>query len=241
MTSPTDAKTARVRRSAPGRTKPDRKGWSGDIPSASADTSAPAAAFENPEIEKIVTDAVRIGYSVIGDNLRQGRAAADRFGAGTYKPGDVTGDLGQIGRRLMDAARDLSVIWFDFLQAALRDPRLAAALQPQPITPSPPSGDPTGSQSDVPLACTFPGKAGTVIQAQLSRPERPTILTTPGLHTATGSEPPITTVTFLAAAGGGVTAVVRIPANQPPGTYSGVISDAASHAPLGMLAVKVDQ
>jgi hypothetical protein len=241
MTSPTDAEAARVRRPTPRRAKPDRKGWSGDAPSGGADTSTTVAGFENPEIEKIVTDTVRIGYSVIGDNLRQGRAAADRFGAGTYKPGDVTGDLGQMGRRLMDAARDLSVIWFDFLQAALRDPRLAAALQPQPIAPSPPSGGSSGAQVDVPLVCTFPGKAATVVQAQLSRPAQPTILTTAGLHTATGSEPPITTVTFLAAAGGGVTAVVRIPADQPAGTYSGVISDAGSHAPLGMLAVKVDQ
>ena len=175
-----------------------------------------------------------MGYSVIEDHLRQGRAAADRMSAGSYGVRDVPDDLGQLGSRLLQAARDFSTMWFDFIEAGVRDPRLVNALRRQP------GGAPARAKVPVTLTCSFPGKAATVLDASLTQPEQPALLATVGLHSPDPKTPPITSIVFMPGAGG-VTAVIRIAKDHPAGTYSGVISDAGTHAPLGTISVKVDQ
>ena len=240
MVSQTGTGKERIRRPAPQRTEPNRDGWASDAPPI-AEAEPPQVA---PAIEQIVSDAVRIGYTVIEENLRQGRAAADRFGTGVYGVKDVPEDVGQIGRRVMQAVRDLSATWFDFLEASLRDPRFAAALKSRPVAPAPAGGKaggrPPAAKGPVAIACSFPGKPAEVVSATLTSPEQLSMLAVPGLHSPDASAPPITSIVFLLAPGG-IVASIRIPPDQPPGTYSGVICDAKTHAPLGTISIKVGE
>lgn len=239
----------RARRHEPTRDAPLRGGW----------TRAPAAAAApgndaviEADIDKVVADAVRLGYEVIGENLRQGRVAADRFSAGQYGVKDIPDDMAAVGGRLLQLMRDLGTTWFDLIHAVVRDPKLREVLQPQPIAPVTPGGSkppvtpPTGTAPiapfmPIPLACIVRGNVvASAAPTVLLQPAAPAMLSLAGLYSPDRTLPPITRVAFTAAAdGGGVVAIVTIPDDQPAGTYSGVIADAVAHTPLGTLTVRV--
>lgn len=122
----------RVKRSPPGRAGPRRS-----ASTASAAKPAPEPAADRPEaatassvpVSDAIADAVRRGYQVIGENIEQGRAAAEQFRAGQYSIRDVPYDLNQMALRLLTLTRELSTTACDILEKVLRDPSLAAGMQ----------------------------------------------------------------------------------------------------------------
>jgi hypothetical protein len=60
------------------------------------------------------------------------------------------------------------------------------------------------------------------------------------LYSPDRSLPAITRIAFLASDdGSSIIATITVPADQPAGTYSGVVCDDETHAPLGTLSVQV--
>lgn len=223
----------RLRRAEPERTAPKRDQY------ANPEASPPPkhAAAPETEVGKIVADVVRIGYDVIGENLRQGRAAADLYSRGGYRPEQAASDLGKLGDRLVQLTRDLSTTVFDLAGAIVRDPVLREALQPReprPVDPPPQTGP-------VALCVEFGGDGKARAETTLlQQPEKPTTLLLPALHPLVGAAPPITGISFRPAAdGNGIAAQVAIAANQPAGKYTGAILDAGTHQPLGALTIEV--
>lgn len=208
--------------------------------SASATGAAwPPGAAHGPDAPKVIADAVRLGYQVVGDNLRHGRDVADRFSAGAYRPRDVRDDVGQLSSRLMQLARDLGTVGFDLLGAVLRDPTLHEALRPNP---APPHGNLRAeAPRQVNVGCTIKGNSkATAEPVVLSKPPRPSPLIVAGLHSPDPSRPPISNISFLASDDGvSIIATITVPPDQPPGTYSGVVCDEKTHTPLGSMTVRV--
>ena len=91
----------RMRRSDPARDASIRSSWAGRA-NAGSNHPAPDAA-----VDEVVAHAVRVGYQVIGENIRQGRVAADRLRAGDYSMRELPDELGQLSRRLLQLTRDL--------------------------------------------------------------------------------------------------------------------------------------
>lgn len=231
----------RITRPPPARETPFRNSWTGTGPMGGNQPPADAA------VDEVVAHAVRIGYQVIGENIRQGRRAADRFSAGDYGVRDVPNDLTQLSTRLLQLTRDLSATAFDLFGAVLRDPTLRSALQ-RNDAPRAPSGfadwpapgvPPEGRR--VPLTCDFRGARHAVAApAALRYADQPTTLSVAGLWSPNQSLPPLRKISFSAAADGyGVVATIVIPDDQPAGTYSGVVCDGITHLPLGTLTVQV--
>jgi hypothetical protein len=238
----------RRRRPEPTRTGPIRSGPAGKKPSPKSAPSGPAeappadAASSESEVQRIVADAVRLGYDVIGQNLEQGRAAADRFSAGSYGMHHAKDDVGALSGRFAQLARDLGTVWFDLLAAVLRDPTLQEALKPKPVpVPDPKPGDDAPARSPVRVGCQVRGNdKASAAPLVLSQPDRPSRLSVAGLYSPDRSLPPITNLAFLASDdGGSIIAVITVPGDQPAGTYSGVVCDEGTHAPLGTLSVQV--
>jgi hypothetical protein len=74
----------------------------------------------------------------------------------------------------------------------------------------------------------------------LSRPSQPSPLVVTALQSPDASLPPIRNISFLASDdGASIIAMITVPPDQPPGTYSGVVSDEKTHTPLGAMTVKV--
>lgn len=193
-------------------------------------------------VDEVVAHAVRVGYQVIGENIRQGRAAADRLTAGDYGVSDVPGELTQLGLRLLQLTREMSSTAFDLVGAVFRDPTLQNAIrgsrsapqaQPGPARPA--------AVGDVPLTCNIRGNRRAVGEpSTLRHPEQATSLTIAGLISPNPVLPPLKNVSFSGSPDGrGIAANIVVPDDQPAGTYSGVVCDGLTHKPLGTLTVQV--
>jgi len=227
------------------QTKPNR---SGKKPKASTnDASAP------PEhtVSESVSHAVKVGYDVIAENIRQGREAAARFRQGEYNVRDVPNDLQDMALRLVTLARELSKTTLDVCERLLKEvgdspedrtkkvapfPNVAPAAQ----KPSAPAADP--GMMKVTIRFTGGGK-GVARTATLSRPRRPTapgeISVTPLSRRAAGAKP-IGGVSFETDMSvEGIVAVVNIPKKQEPGIYSGQVYAKGDEVPLGVLTIEV--
>ena len=198
---------------------------------------------QDAEVHEVVAHAVRVGYQVIGENIRQGKTAADRFTAGDYAVRDVPGEVTQLSLRLLQLTRDMSTTAFDLIGAALRDPTLRSALRAANPAPQASSGSPArpAAGQPIPLTYNLRGNRNAVADpGTLRHPEQATSLTVAGLLSPNTALPPIENVSFSASPDGqGITANIVVPDDQPPGTYSGVICDGKTHKPLGTLTVQV--
>ncbi len=199
------------------------------------------------EISGLVGEAVRAGYDVINENLRQGRAAADAYSANRYKLGEATQDLNKLGKRLVGLSRELSTTWFDLLAAAVRDPDLQAALQsqghqghqghqpPAAMPPAPPA-EPVSIAVEIRGSTNASGTA-TPLSPQ-ARPIHPVACALNPIGASTDL-PPIERVGFGATPAGGLRIIVGVPVDQPPGRYQGLIVDGESGATLSVITVDV--
>jgi hypothetical protein len=177
-------------------------------------------------VSDAIADAVRRGYQVIGENIEQGRAAAEQFRAGQYNIRDVPYDLNQMALRLLTLTRELSTTACDILEKVLRDPNLAAATGRNPAgaedkagaanapraasppsfrPPPPPPRPDAGVGPRLGAAAPPPANAGPP-------------LATPGKSPAT--PPPVTLDVRLS----GKAAVVRAASLTPPNPPSPIVA-----------------
>ena len=68
-----------------------------------------------------VGHAVKMGYDVISENIRQGREAAQRFRHGEYSMREAPGDLEIATLRLLHLARELSTTTFDVCERLVKE------------------------------------------------------------------------------------------------------------------------
>jgi hypothetical protein len=198
----------------------------------------------DPAVHEVVAHAVRVGYEVIGDNIRQGKTAADRITAGDYAVKDLPDELTQLSLRLLQLTRDMSATTFDLIGAVLRDPNLQSAIKG--LTPSltpasaSPAPKPTAG-STIPLTCVIRGNPNAVgMPTTLAHPETASSLSIAGLFSPNPALPPLKAIRFMPApSGDGIVAVVTVPDDQPVGRYSGLVCDATTHRDLGTLTVQV--
>ena len=252
----------RAKRPTPARNAP-RRGY-GPEPAAPASTDAAAGAASASEA---IAQAVRLGYSVIGENIAQGREAASAFRAGDYRPDKATEDLKAVASRMLQLTRELSTLSFDVLERLVQDPAARGGGAPASPPPAPTGGDPATRPAPGPfqagdppagpveaakapapqatphveLTCSFSGGRAVLKAGALSRPDTPVFLVVPALTAIEPGPPTITgEVTFTpAASGDGLVANIKIPEGQPPGLYSGVICVWDTGIPMGMLTIEV--
>lgn len=228
--------------------KPNR---TGKKRASTKDASAPPGSPQDPTVSDSVAHAVKVGYDVIAENIRQGREAAARFRQGEYNMREVPGDLQDMALRLVTLARELSKTTLDVCERLLKE----VAASPEDRTKEVPpfrSATPVAEEPSVPAAdagvmkvtirFTGGGK-GVARTATLSRPRRPTapdqISVDPLSRRAAGAKP-IGGVSFETDMSvEGIVAVVNIPKKQEPGTYSGQVYAKGDEVPLGVLTIEV--
>ena len=169
----------RIRRPQPQRAGPRRARGPASEPPPTPDPGA------DPRISEAVSEAVKMGYDVITENIRQGRAAAERFRQGAYNIREAPGDLETAGLRVLQLARELSTTTFDICERLLKElgsmagapDRTAEAppFRPGP-TPSPPAPARTAeSPPGLKLTTRFVGAVKASAHTEtLARPKAPT-------------------------------------------------------------------
>lgn len=256
-----DPKPTRKRRPVAERTAPIRSGFAAQTTGARA---AAAGAASPGDVQRVIQDAVRIGYDVVGANLDQARDAAQRMSSGQYAVKDVPDDLGRLAERLLGLTRDLGSTWLDVMGMVLRDPRLgdmmrgaaastgastasaAAADRPVPDGSRPPGWYPVPKAADAPLPAApveievivdVPGRACTTRATPLVRTVPGIVPTLGPLNPMNSTAPPLGGALIMPGPTGKVVvAHVDVPPDQPAGTYLGIITD-RNQLPIGMVEV----
>jgi hypothetical protein len=265
MTTPED-KPARVRRTPPARSGPDRTGAAAAAPPSSFGEGAtgpapPVRDSDELHINEAVAGSVKTAYDVFAQTVAQGRKAAEQFREGDYRIDDVPQDVRIIAARLLGLARQLSATTFDVCEALLNQSQGAAGPPPPGMTPVPPFRETVRPIQDAPpspaqpmhkpgeagrmaLSVVFTGSAQAAAHTTaLDRPKAPTRpdeITAASLTSRAGNAPPLTGVTFAAdLSHGGLVASVTVPAGQPNGIYSGPVYAGSQDLPLGLLVIEL--
>lgn len=260
--SPGAGADGRVRRPAAAGRAPNRTSAAGGSSAAnqakSKDPAPEAKTAKDPRVSDAVAHAVKMGYDVISENIRQGREAAERFRQGEYRLGDAPGDLEVAAQRLLHLARELSTTTFDVCERLLRE--LGAQQPPQDRTASVPkfreaapaaTAAPVAAASlpppDTPtmqVTVRFEGASKAIAHTvSLARPRLPTAassVSTAPLAPSGARGAPIAGVRFeMDASVEGIVAVVPIPKGQAQGFYSGLVHAKGDPIPLGVLTIEL--
>ena len=237
----------RARRASPERNGPDRAG-AADGGSEGGDDlgSCPPPDEAFPEVSEVVAEAVRLGYRVVEENLRQGRLAADRLRAGDYDVEDARDDVVKLGRRFVDLARDLGTSWFDLIGALLDDPRLIDAVRSKRDDRDAHRRDRKVNDDDDATCRTpvevvgHPTAFGEALLSDPARLTRPPQVTPLRLIDGPAQAPAIMGTRLGAASETGALAlIVPVPPDQASGTYTGTIYETGSKRLLGSVSLTV--
>jgi hypothetical protein len=214
----------RLKRRDPKRSKPHRAASADAAEGSWADaadtggnggtgTRRPTAA-----IEKVIAEGVGLAYKVAEEQIRAGQRAAEQMRDGSYTSGDWQRDVTTQIDRLISVSRELGVVIMDVLATAFRASATPAAAPKFVLR--------VRSRRDA-----------EVDYKPLPTPEgfEPVVLP---LYALDSRSPPITKVVIEAREGRAVLRV-DIPDDQPPGSYAGVVVDAATGVPGGTICVRL--
>jgi len=222
------AKKQRLHRPDPERTMPNRRFSTMFRRDADIDSNAGAA----PEAASDeVGDAVRMGYSVIEEQIRQGQRAAEQITGAPFGLGTAATSGKDIANRLMRFTTDLAALHFDLM---------GVLMQPSGLGGLAGNGAPAQSSGSR-VSIEIESKRKNKVTLDLWAGKHTAALTVPALHSAESDKTPLTDVSFtpgteLAPAN----LRIVIPDSQPPGVYSGLILDAETSQASGTLSLTLD-
>jgi hypothetical protein len=221
----------RMKRPDPERTRPIRMmGGYVHRPSESPPSGrGPAGNSGKPSAraDKVISDTVKLAYDLAEEQIDQGRFAAERVRDGSYNAADFDEDVRAQVDRLLRVSKDLGVQWFEILNGILK----ASAGATKTARPAPP--------------VTLSIEVKSSRRAQVTVDIWPTTgrfvpLALP-LHNDDADVPPLTNVRLVIDETTRPVLVVEIPNDQPAGVYSGVVVDADTRQPAGVVSVRVQE
>jgi len=210
-----------------------------------------SAAGAEGTVSESVAHAVRMGYDVITENIRQGREAAARFRQGEYNMHEVPGDVETALLRAIQLVRELSTTTLDVCERLVREirppsPPAGGAAQAPPFWATPGSSSPAASEAADRIRLTVRFTGAGRAEARTSTLERPRRPTPPEEIFATPLQPrepharAISEVAFLVDMSvAGLVAEIALPEGLAVGVYSGLVFARNDEAPLGALAVEI--
>lgn len=239
------------------RTTPLRS-WSGLFsgvrPASAGDEPS---ARKGPSLEDVVSRSVDLGYRVVNEYIRQGQKAARRMSEGSYGAEAWTTDAQDLAGRMAQYASELVGTWFELMQLTVGSAALGRVAAGQPAgraESEPPAPVPDPGQPSTPTSAPgAPASGGhvrmkivsirpveVVVDLRPDAAQRP--LRAHALRATDPSKPRLNQVMFQSnGAGEPPTLHVRVPDDQPPGAYEGVVLDADSNRPVGIVRVIITE
>jgi hypothetical protein len=209
-------------------------------------------------LNDVVSRSVDLGYRVVDEYIRQGQRAAQRFGERSFGPEAVVTETREMADRMAQYASDALSLWFEVLElagtsgawrgmAAAADGLRAGAMPTSAgngVASSPTTGD---AIAPVPLDRTrvsieVVSPHPTEVALDLGPEANAGALVVHGLRATDPEKPRLVDVTLRADSEGAPLRLrIRIPEDQPGGTYSGLIVDERSSRPVGTLTVRISR
>ena len=172
-----------------------------------------------------IAQGVKLGYSVLDEQMREGRRLAERLRGG-IRPGATAPEFGPLIERALNIYRDMGSLAFAAAEALAG----ASSLRGGKSEPAP-------SQAN-PYAIEVKSSRRAHVKLDLRGSAR--ALQVGPLQAALGGAKPIESVGFeIGAQGGEPKLVLDVADDQPAGIYNAVIVDADSGEALGTLTVRI--
>jgi hypothetical protein len=248
------ASNERITRPPLERTAPVRN-WSTLLggPTQANDGGTPDGATTGearPGLSDVISRSVELGYRVVDEYVRQGQRAAKILGQGGVRPELWTGDARDLSQRMAQYASELVGAWFELLERGNGTPAPAATAAPAATTaPAAPTAPAAAPPAPVPGGAAAAGARLRIAIESSRRAEvlvdlvagtAHTDLLVHALRACDAWKPRIEDVAFRADVPGEAAVLhVRIPAHHPPGTYEGLIIDAKTNRPAGVVRVSL--
>jgi hypothetical protein len=180
-----------------------------------------------------VSEGVRLGYSVLDEQLREGQRLAERLRG--VSRGQPSLDLGALLERALNIYRDIGGLAFAAAEALARSPGVgvsAGASSSFGAGPRPPGPEPYAAPRGSAYALEVRSSRRVSVKLDLRGTGAPSV---GPLQPAQRGAPPIETVGFAA----GPVLQLEIADDQPAGVYNAVLTDADSGEPVGTLTVRI--
>ena len=243
------ASSDRFKRPTPERTAPIR-GWSTLFSAAPGDGAGSArdaaTGGGDQPLNDVIARSVDLGYRVVDEYIRQGQKAAQRINERSYGPDSMSSDAQDLAIRMLQYASDFAAVWVEFMQlasagSAVRSttgaPGAEANVTPTShrAAPEPPRRDET-TRWHIEVCSTQPTEVSLDVRPNSAH--RPLIVH--ALRAPDPQKPRLTEVAIEHGADDSPSRLrIRVPSDQPCGTYSGVIVDEQSNRPVGSVTVRV--
>lgn len=222
--------------------------WGARAPSSQ--TSSSQATPPNGATSDAVSQGVKLGYQVIEEHIRQGQRIAQQFNSRSYNLSHIGNDVRELADRLVRDSTNLLSLWFNLMTSLANNVDLSRQFSWTTSHPSPPSHNGAAPQKASPSEDLAHQGTAVSIELLASCPTQVTLnlapkadrlfLATPGLHAMTADKPPLTDLTFLPALENNPASLrIRIPDQQPPDLYTGVLVDRNTGLPQGTLSIRV--
>jgi hypothetical protein len=195
---------------------------------------------ETKTVDEVISHAVHTAYQVAEENIRQGRLAAEKLRKGDFQTSDISDSAKTVTSRMMDLAKELSMVWVEMIAAIVRDPELRAFFDRTPQDAA--RQEPASAKSAAPLSVTYrvnSRKPTEVVLSPLTPLAHPVDPAVTGLLSLNRDAPAIHGVLFTIRPDGGLQVNIDIPDDQPSGSYAGTVVDRDSHQPIGTLGVRI--
>lgn len=201
-------------------------------------------------MQDAVSEGVRLGYSVIEDQIRQAQTLAKKLspGGNDFSGGD--NEIRPLLSRMLRTYGDLTSVWIEVLNAAMGNIDVmnlvmgkGNADRTETVKSEPNGKDPSSTEATGIGTISFNIIANCPVETKFDLFATSIGLTSivvQDLRSRESDKPPLDDVAVLPAGPGSpIGLVVKIPSGQPTGLYQGLIVDSLTDAPVGALSVTV--
>lgn len=203
--------------------------------------------------DTVISRAVETGYKVIEDQIHQGRHFAQQFGGSAFTPGqateeDTSSQQGNVANELMERVMhfysDMGSLCFDMLDSVASNPGFGDLMRS--AMPTAAGGNSNRSPDANPAAVTIeivsPTPVGVRCCVDWLSPSQEHALAIGELRALDPACPSLTQIEFVPAQEKWLPVLrVTIPADQPPGNYSGMAVDAKTNVPCATILLEIPQ
>ena len=192
-----------------------------------------------------VSNAVDLGYRIIEDQIIQGKRAAEQISERANPSTSVGGDVTEFVRRLLQFYTDLGTTCFEFVDSLTRSAEFGENLRNWVDDGLASAGNRNardefhqGTRHKVPIEVV--SLQPTRVSLELHGNAALDSIDVRGLFELDPAVSPLTDVAFAySEEDQGPVLNIRIPPDQPAGTYTGVVTDSRTNQPRGTLSVKI--
>lgn len=193
-------------------------------------------------VDDVVARSVDLGYRVIDEYVRQGQRVARSLGDRSYSPGAMVGDLQELSGRLAEYAAEFASVWSELIQLGARSGlgQGFGTAQPAAGQEPPVQARTNGLDGGMRLRISVLASRATQVSVDLRSVDEGADLIAHALRAVDPAKPRIADITLGRPGAGNTRELhIKIPDDQPPGTYTGVIVEADTNRPAGTVSVSI--